>query len=60
MHRRANGFDHVRVDVLCLQPDPGDAHADHERVALQAQVGATTYALRSPDLTELPFTPAGR
>lgn len=55
MHRRANGFDHVRVDVLCLQPDPGDAHADHERVALQAQVGATTYALRSPDLTELPL-----
>ncbi|WP_232666759.1 hypothetical protein [Pseudonocardia sp. TRM90224] len=51
-HQRDDRFDHVRIDVVGLRPEEGD---HHERVALTAQLGDRSYALRSPDLTELPL-----
>lgn len=49
MHQRDDRFDHVRIDVISLSA------ADHERVALTAGIGTSTYSLRSPDLTDLPL-----
>jgi hypothetical protein len=51
-HRRDGGFDHVRIDVVDLEPD---GHPVSERADLVVEIGDRLFDLRDPGLTVLPL-----